>query len=504
MSVNYGTDALGGVINLITKKTQLYNYEITLHQQLETRAESSTAFDAGIRLQDKWLLRLNAGRDWFDGIAEDSVRSVLWNPKEQWYTDILLRHDFNDRQRIHYQFSFFDEAVTNLGNVRRPQFKPYAFDDHFLTRRMNHALHHEGEVLENYYVQNTLGYNSFNRKVHSYRHNFEEQEEYQIGGDTTLFDTYMLRSVLASRFPNRALNFQFGLDLRREHAEGARITNVNGEATAGEHLDDYAVFGSLRYRMNDKLSMETGLRATYHSRYDAPLIPSFHLKYQFSDPISLRFSYGKGFRSPSLKELFLSFVDINHFLVGNPDLEAETSDNIQLNLQYQATNDRFMVRFHTFHNRIRDQIQLFPFLEENGELVPTTPDQSIQYAYFNLENAETHGLNLRSSYRWRNWEVEGGASIIGFYNPVSKDFDQIDKFSYIHEFSGRLGYTLPRTNTRFNAFLRHNDRFISYYPEIRNGETTARQRVQDGFTWMDISLAQNILNDRVQLTAGVS
>lgn len=501
MSVNYGTDALGGVINLITKKTQVHNYELSLHQQLETRAESSTAFEAGIRWQDKWLMRVNAGRDWFEGISSDSIRSVLWNPKEQWYTDVLLRYDFTERQRIHYQFSFFDESVTNLGDIRRPQFKPYAFDDYFLTRRTNHALHHEGQIADNYYIQSTLGYNDFNRRVHSYRHNFEEQEAHQIGGDTTLFDTYMLRSVLASRFRDRALNFQLGLDLRREHAAGARITNAN--ETDDEYLEDYAIFGSLRYNMNDRLSIETGLRATYHSRYNAPLIPSFHLKYQFNDPISLRLSYGKGFRSPSLKELFLSFIDINHFLIGNPDLEAETSDNIQLNIQYQSKEDRFTARFHTFYNRIEDQIQLFPFIEKNGELVPTTPDQSIQYAYFNLENAETHGFNLRSSYRWRNWELEGGASIIGFYNPMSEDFKTVNQFSYIQEFSGRLGYTLPLTNTHFNAFLRHNDRFISYYPELRNGETTARQRIQDGFTWVDFSLAQNILNDRIQLTAGI-
>ncbi|MEM0992327.1 MAG: TonB-dependent receptor, partial [Bacteroidota bacterium] len=374
MSVSYGTDALGGVINLITKKSQRYAYEATVTQQLETRAENSTALDAGIRFGDDVLLRINGGRDWFNGFSEDSTRSVLWNPKEQWYADASLRYDFAKDHRMVYQFSYFDEEVQNLGDVRRPQFKPYAFDDFFLTRRLNHALSHEGSVFKNFYWQNTLGYNQFDREVNSYRFNFrwEDTEENQegMGGDTTTFDTYVLRSVLASKFDDPTLNFQLGIDLRYEQGSGARIVEEAG-STEPIDIGDYAVFGSIRYQPIQDLTLETGLRAMRNTRYTAPLIPSFHLKYELSETLSLRASYSKGFRSPSLKELFLSFIDINHFIIGNPNLQAETSDNLQANLNFDKSwqQQRFKARLHVFHNQINDQIQLFPFLEENEEIV---------------------------------------------------------------------------------------------------------------------------------------
>ncbi|MEM1326801.1 MAG: TonB-dependent receptor [Bacteroidota bacterium] len=505
MSVSYGTDAIGGVINLITKKSQLHQYEATLTTQLETLSESSVLLDGGIRWNDNWLLRINVGRDWFDGAYVDSLRSTLWNPKQQIYTDVSLRYDFADDHRIQYQFSFFDEDVQNLGNVRRPQFKPYAFDDHYLTQRINHTIHHEGSLGDKFYWQNALGYNHFERELQVYRNDFEEDRHSYIDGDTTIFDNYMWRSVLASQLREQKLNFQLGIDLRREIASGARIVDSEGKTQTGGSINELAAFGSLRYTPTPKLNMEAGLRALHHSRYDAPLIPSFHLKYQPTRPLSFRLSYGRGFRSPSLKELFLSFVDINHFLVGNPNLRAETADNFQFNAQYRSDNDRFPIQLRTqlFFNNIEDQIQLFPFLERDGQLIPTTPDQSIQYAYFNIRQNKTQGINLRASYALRNWELEGGLSTIGFYNTLSETFDEVEPFTYVQEWSARLGYQLPFWKTHFNVFWRYNDRFVSYYPEIHNGTQTARQSVQDGFHWIDASVSQSLMNNRIQLTAGI-
>ncbi|MEM6697232.1 MAG: TonB-dependent receptor, partial [Bacteroidota bacterium] len=508
MAVNYGTDALGGVINLITKKSQRYPYELTLTQQLETRAENSTAVDAGIRFGDDLLVRFNGGRDWFDGFSEDSTRSVLWNPKEQWYADASLRYDFGEDQKVIYQVSYFDEEVQNLGNVRRPQFKPYSFDDFFLTKRLNYALSHEGSVFKNFYWQSTLGYNQFNREVNTYRLDFqwEDFEEAQnvIDGDTTTFDTYMLRSVLASNFRDQKLNFQLGVDLRQEDGSGARIVEEEG-STEPITIGDYAVFGSLRYRPIDDLTMETGLRAMRNTRYTAPLIPSFHLKYQLLDALSFRASYGKGFRSPSLKELFLSFIDINHFIIGNPDLQAETSNNFQANLNFDKkwSQHQLKARLHSFYNQIDNQIQLFPFLEENGLIIPTTPDQSTQYAYFNLENSRTKGLNLRLNYQFQALELEAGISKIGFFNPLSEELETVEDFTYTTELNGRIGYELPFSQTKVNLFARYNDQFISYYPETEEEKTVARQRIQDGFTMMDASLAQPLFNNRISLTFGV-
>ena len=48
-----------------------------------------------------------------------------------------------------------------------------------------------------------------------------------------------------------------------------------------------------------------------------------------------RASYARGFRAPSLKELYFDFVDINHNIKGNKNLIAEQSNNYTLNITYK-------------------------------------------------------------------------------------------------------------------------------------------------------------------------
>lgn len=58
------------------------------------------------------------------------------------------------------------------------------------------------------------------------------------------------------------------------------------------------------------------------------------LRYQLNKNNVIRFSAGKGFRAPTLKELTFNFVDANHIVLGNDSLKAERSGNIQLNYSY--------------------------------------------------------------------------------------------------------------------------------------------------------------------------
>ncbi len=505
MSVAYGTDALAGVINLITKKSQLSEYELTLSQQIETRGENNSILDAGWRIKDDWLLRFSGGRDQFGGFDEQDVRSSVWNPKDQWYFDASLRRNFGEDHHLRYQLSFFDEEVQNLGAIRRPEFKPYAFDDFFLTKRIGHTLAHEGTVAKNFFWQTVAGYNEFEREVNSYRLDFEPDDSNLIGGDTTTFSSYMLRSVLASKFESSALNFQLGVDLRYEDGSGARLIDPATDRPGVIGIGDYALFGSLRFQPASSLMLEAGLRTMHNTRYQAPLIPSVHLKYDFSKALTVRASYGKGFRSPSLKELFLSFIDINHFIIGNADLQVEQSDNIQLNFNYRKKFGlhRINARLHAFYNSIDNQILLFPFVEQNGALTPVAPNASTTFAYFNMDQGKNKGWHFRLEYQYKGLSLEGGVLHLGYFNPLSETLSSVSPFTYSTELNGRIAYQLPFSGTDISVFVRHNDRFISFYPETTDGQTVARQRIQEGFTMVDASLSQNFFDDRLTLSAGV-
>ncbi len=504
LSVNYGTDALAGVINLITKKSQLCQTEIGLNGQYESRGENSYSGFAGFRFGKNLLLHLNGGYDHFDGYSEDTLRSVLWNPKEQWYGDASLRYQFGESQQIRYSINYFDEIVTNLGEVRRPQFKPYAFDDEYHTTRLGHSLLQEGEIGKKYYLQSTLAYNHFRRQKNSIRTNFEENTQEEIPGqqDTAIFQSATFRTTFASRYRESPLNFQVGLDFRYDNAQGQRIQDTLSKKEGFSQIGDYAIFTSLKYDPTAKITLEGGLRYAYNTRYDAPMIPSLHLKYDPHQNWTIRASYGKGFRSPDLKELFFNFIDVNHFIIGNPNLKAEKSDNLQASLSFKK--GKFSAGLKGFYNSIQDKIELYEYIETSEGLIPAVDTSTLQYAYFNQDVYKTRGGSMQLKFQHKNFLISTSLTLIGYYNPESELFSEVNEFSYAWEWASELSYFVPRYTLSFSLFTRQNDRRFSYFPELdEEGNTIARQREIKGFTMVDFSMSKRFWKEKIKLTAGV-
>lgn len=508
LGVSYGTDALAGVIHLISKRSQLKPLSIGLNTQWESRAESSLGAQIGWQLTDRLLIQWQGGWDVFNGFSEDTTRSVLWNPKEQWYTTASLGYRLGEENKLRYTLNYFDERVDNLGNVRRPQFKPYAFDDRYQTYRLDHSLSFEGEVTDQYYVQAVVGINSFTRHKNTFRNNFEEEiltEELGLQ-DTSHFNSYMLRATWASRYAESPLNFQIGLDLRYDNAAGERIKDVDNNKSGFSELGDYALFGTLRYKLNPSLSIESGLRYAYNTTYNSPLIPSFNLKYAWDKNWVARASYGQGFRSPAIKELFFEFIDVNHYIIGNPELKAETSDNVQLSIAYQHKREdqQSQIKLNGFYNHIKDKIELFEFVDTPSGAVPATDTSTLRFAYFNQTVYKTQGIQAQISYQRKSFYGQTSLAIIGYYNPVSATFTDIVPFTYTYEWNSEWRYHFNKPALQASLFLRYNDRRITFYPGLDDeGNTIAKQRIQQGFWMMDASLQwPNIWQGRIKLTTG--
>ena len=73
------------------------------------------------------------------------------------------------------------------------------------------------------------------------------------------------------------------------------------------------------------------------------------------------------------------------------------------------------------------------------------------------------------------------------------------------EWSGEIGYRWPTIGLHSSLFVRANDRLITYYPDLdaETGANIVRQREQNGFTLLDLTLTKNLWRERLQLTGGV-
>ncbi len=509
LSVNYGTDALAGVINLITKKSQLNKFTGGVEYLYEDRGENRLAANVGVRITNDLLFMVDAGWNQFDGYSEDTLRSVLWNPKDKKYGGASLRYIHKNDQDFRFSSNYFLEQVDDLGEVRRPQFKPYSLDDYYTTERWDHSFTHKGKFLDNYHIQTTAAYNYYNRRKKSVRLNMDEGEEILIDGaqDTSIFNSYILRSTFASSHPEHLINGQFGFDLRYDNASGARIVDMASDETNFAELGDYAVFASARYKLLDKVRFEGGLRYAYNTRYSTPLVPSLHAHYKVDDVWTIRASYARGFRSPSIKELFFQFIDINHYIVGNPDLGPETSDNVQVASIYERDfkGHKVNMTLKGFYNNVQDLIDLYEFVElPDGSKEPVRDTTTLRFSYFNLERFISIGGDLSVEYIFKNLKLGMGTSYIGYYNADHEALTGVKPFSFEFEWNQEVSYTFPNLNLTLSAFTRGHDRRINFFPtQDSDGNAITGQRIQDGYVLADFIAIKRFWKDRISLKAGV-
>ncbi|MEM1318935.1 MAG: TonB-dependent receptor [Bacteroidota bacterium] len=505
MSAQYGSNASGGVVNIITKKSQIKTFEFRTQSQYEdigimnhnvslgVQAGGFYASITGLRNRSEFMeedsLRL------FELVAIDSFRTFPtrvnpWNPKRQDGVDVTARYRFNDSTSLTYQYRWFDERVTSYGERKRPQFRPYAFDEFFNTERKDHSLNFESYLGKNFYINSTTAYNRFDRIIETQRIDFEPDTTSLVPGeqDTTTFNAWLNRTII-STVSSGPLNGQLGLEYLREEGSGQRILDTTSVPLNQSTLTNYAVWGSLNYDF-DNFTAQANLRFGHNSKYDHPLIPSFNLSWRPSRFWTVQFSYAHGFRAPTLTELYFNFIDINHYIIGNPELKPENSRNSSLLIKYRhsiAPKQELRLSGKLFYNDIENRIILAEF-------------ETLRFNYQNVSNFETHGLNATLDYEWeRKLRVQVGLSYTRLYNIRSEEFDEVDRFSGLYELQNQLDWQIPGTGTQLVLTHRYIGRQIQFFQDS-NGE------VREGFIGshhlLNATLSRSFWRDRIFLAFG--
>ncbi|WP_297628478.1 TonB-dependent receptor [uncultured Rikenella sp.] len=136
---------------------------------------------------------------------------------------------------------------------------------------------------------------------------------------------------------------------------GDKLDTYQFKGDEPEHsTKTYVAFAQHDVNLLPQLNLVYGARMDYHSTYGAHLTPKASLMYKLR-PVTLRASYGEGFKSPTLKELYTDWSHQGMFqLIGNPDLIPEKSRNFSLSAEY--TQKRVSASVIGYYNRIRDKI----------------------------------------------------------------------------------------------------------------------------------------------------
>jgi len=503
MSVQYGTDAVAGTINLITKKSQ----KSSLQAQANTYVENVGRYNFDLGLQwAPWSgsqLGINLGRNYFQGYDPNSeARNLQWNPKEQYFGALQFKQRIN-RSVFRLRSDFFDERISNAGAIGSIDSLiipvdtgawqyPRALDDTYLTRRWNNALFISGYGTESRAWKGFFAYNYFERQKRSEIKNLSTGESSLFMGtdaqDTSTFHLWASRFSYSAKAWEK-LNWQLGYDVNWELNAGERIAN------GAQSILDAALYGSAEYKASEGFSLKPGLRYAYNSRFEAPLISSLALRWELDSNWIFRASYGRGFRAPSLKELYFLFIDENHNILGNEDLKAETSMNYQAALNYQHLgNYAWSIDARFFFNDLKNEIRLVSVIE------PDDDEPRGLYRNENIARSQNTGFNLNARLEYANWSGEAGAAVIGLKNNLAFQNEAAGGFNFYAQYRLGISYSIEAWKLEPSLFANHTGqrKDISLSP---NG--ALQSTLFSSYTMLDFNLKRSFWQERLSVSAGV-
>ena len=476
-AVSYGTNSTGGVINLITNSSFIDFVNLSTYYENIGLNQTNLNFKKNIKDQN---IQFNIGSYKFNGYGEDTLRSLEWKPKKQLFGDFYWLKRINNNNKIEFKTTIFDEEITELGLENGQPFDGTAYDKVYTTLRNTNSLRYNKYT--DFYDINTLV--SYSKTEFNLKQIVVELKPNSLMPPTN--DDFNTQDIFKSlygrseynRFSSDIYKVQIGIDFKYEKVIGSRILNNSA------NIFEQSLFFQSNMKITDNLNTQLGIRIPYHSIYSAPIIPSFYLKYDFSPKIILRSSYAKGFRAPSVKELFLEFLDSNHTILGNPNLEEEKSHAFQTSLTYipfQDSKKTISFDFELFLNDMNNKINLAQIESTNA------------FTYYNIDKSRYYGINLKLKseigkknifeFLWNRYHIENNSMD---YNYPKQNFSAL--YSYFND-EFNFGFNLNWKLKSKSEYDRLND----------SGELTTY--VQDSYNLLNVSFQRNFnkINSNVKI-----
>lgn len=388
MSTLYGSNALGGVINIITKKANR-PFVGTVSTRLTSRKDRKYTVSLGTR-QEKFSSLTTASfsrRDPFtfeeqkptkrlyelpDGRDSIGVNKKLGKLNMRGYETFSiaqkLGYDFTDKLSAELNVGFYQNKLLYIkeGKISE-RFRDFTFGG-----KVNYIFNENSRLDLSYHYDNY-----FKDDVDSADHHKTKIRYRDILNNVRL--NYSL--LLAERH-----SLTVGSEVNAEKLR----TNWFKDTTANS-ITNYVLYVQDDYRITDRLTLVGGIRMDYHSLYKVHVSPKLSAMYKVGN-VTLRGGYAAGFRSPSMKELYGEFSHGRMFKIyGSTDLKPETSHHVSLSGEWTA--GIFNISATGYYNWFNKRIAMQQRISENKK--QKYPD----FVYANADSAKTYGADINMQIR---------------------------------------------------------------------------------------------------------
>ena len=306
----YGSEAIGGVINIVTYANS-ENETTKVSAGLGSRDYEELSFVTGLKVGENGHLNLSVGYDADEGYNVHPMEGI---------NDGDL-HGFESRNALIGYVHNFDEQWSAFANYRI--FENFSqYDGSYIDFYTGEPVHSykESEV-DNSTIASGVRFRS--EKLSSdLLVNYQNQEDWNyeksLGRSSGSSDELEQTNVqwFGSYQVNKTLVANVGIDWRDEayivKTTGSEYDRTNTAYFAGLNLDSDKMFGELSIRLDD--NEQFGAETTYNTG----------IGYRFGEWLVAKAAYGTAFKAPNLYQLYSYY--------GNPDLEAEKADSVELTL----------------------------------------------------------------------------------------------------------------------------------------------------------------------------
>lgn len=489
-SVSFGSNALAGTVNLITKKREKPGQDL----QINSYVESVGSYNLDGRLITnirKSQLQVYGLRNYFDGWIDgdpfyefpeekiaDSGRYKTWKPKLNYQVGIKWTIPLKRLTFTPYVDGFY-EKIHSRGLPRAPYFNT-AFDDYYVTKRINEGILIDAPLNDRFKLTGVVAHNYYERVKNTYLKNLItlDQQLTTASGDqdTTRFYALMSRLSLVKYQRDSALNFEIGYDVNRETAEGRRIVSEK------QTITELALFANTEIQLR-KWILKPGLRYTYNSAYRSAFTPALNLKYAL-EKWTFRAGIASGFRSPAIKELYIDFVDINHNIQGNTNLKPEQSMHYQLwgSTKRKAGKHPLTVDLSGYYQQVKQKITL------------AQDPSGVVYSYFNLDYFEAIGVQSTADVAVGKHRFKLGAAYVGTKSNLT-----VNGYAFSPELTANTSVFWKKPQITFSAFYKYTGRVLVY---LSSEESDPVMSFINDYTMLDFSASKPFWSKHIVLTCG--
>lgn len=426
----YGSEALAGVINIITKKPK----SDLLSGNISYRLASFSTNDANADFN--WKKNKFSGSlfaNYFSTKGYDLDKSTTLQTVEPHYNTTIqpkLYYDFSDNLKLVVSTRFYHEKQDNKAIIGAVNYQGEATINEWNTQiKLEHKW--SSKINSEYEVYTT------NYKNASFLNN-PNKELFEEG----YYSQWLFRPEVRTTFSIKKDKLTTGIGINHETLD--RTYFASSVAFQSQ-------YGFFQYDFNPtkKWNILGGFRYDNHNQYRSQLSPKVAVNYKFNNHLSVKSSVGYGFKAPDFRQLYFDFTNpsVGYTVLGytvaedrlnelenqgqilfrspgisfiNP-LKPESSVNINLGTFYQK--GKLKIDVNVFYNSISNLI-------DTRVIAQKTNGQNV-FSYFNIDEIFTYGAEYNSSYNFSNqFKIS-----FGYQYLIAKDKSVIEAIENVEVFA---------------------------------------------------------------------